>query len=47
MFAHLNPRETFWFSAQLRLPQDTANKSEKIDSLIKEVTIIWPSAARS
>jgi ABC-type multidrug transport system ATPase subunit len=38
MFPMLTPRETFWFSAQLKLPLTERNKKAKVDALIEEVT---------
>jgi ABC-type multidrug transport system ATPase subunit len=42
MFPMLTPRETFWFSAQLKLPMTERNKKAKVDALIEEVTS-WPN----
>jgi hypothetical protein len=41
MFPMLTPQETFWFSAQLKLPFAEHNKKAKVDALIHEVTS-WP-----
>jgi ABC-type multidrug transport system ATPase subunit len=40
MLSMLTPRETFWFSAQLKLPMTERNKKAKVDSLIHEVTYL-------
>jgi ABC-type multidrug transport system ATPase subunit len=38
MFPMLTPRETFWFSAQLKLPITERNKKQKVNDLIEEVS---------
>ena len=37
MYPMLTPRETFWFSAQLKLPLTERNKKAKVDALIEEL----------
>jgi ABC-type multidrug transport system ATPase subunit len=37
MYPMLTPRETFWFSAQLKLPFTEHNKKAKVDALIEEL----------
>ena len=37
MYPMLTPRETFWFSAQLKLPFTERNKKAKVDALIEEL----------
>jgi ABC-type multidrug transport system ATPase subunit len=37
MYPLLTPRETFWFSAQLKLPFTERNKKAKVDALIEEL----------
>ena len=37
MYPMLTPRETFWFSAQLKLPLTERNKRAKVDALIEEL----------
>jgi len=39
MLPTLTPRETLWFSAQLKLPLRDKNKKQKVKNLITEVLI--------
>lgn len=44
MHPTLTPRETLWFSAQLKLPMTQGNKKAKVNSLVEEVRVIPLSA---